>query len=119
MKKFLMEKKRVVIWNNDLKILLKNEYFDYYDREITDENLNQKKKIEEMEIEIPSLNHKKNNSLRHIYENKLKDNSNKANKLNQRICTNNKEEEYSNLATYKFPFSSRVNAEGPILPENW
>ena len=79
--------------------LLKNEYFDYYDRGITDENLNQKKKIEEMEIEIPSLNHKKNNSLRHIYENKLKDNSNKANKLNQRICTNNKEEEYSNLAT--------------------
>ena len=79
--------------------LLKNEYFDYYDREITDDSINQKKRIEEMEIEIPSLNHKKNNSLRHIYENKLKDNSNKANKLNQRICTNNKEEEYSNLAT--------------------
>ena len=35
--------------------LLKNEYFDYYDREIADKSINQKKRIEEMEIEIPSL----------------------------------------------------------------
>ena len=86
--------------NKNSKNKVKNDYANYYDKGKIEEKVLPKKEREDIEIEIPSLSNKKNNSLRHLYENKIiKDNSTKAMKSNQRILTNNKEEEYSNLAT--------------------
>ena len=73
---------------------LKNNFYD----NSHEQNINGKK-IEEMEIEIPYLNNKKNNSLTSLYENKLNDSGNKDNKINKRMLTKNKEDDYSNVAT--------------------
>ena len=85
--------------NSSAKNKIKNDYVNYYDKKDIEEKSFSKKQREDIKIEIPSLSNKKNYSLRHLYENKIKDNSNKAIKFNQRILTNNKEEENSNLAT--------------------
>ena len=61
---------------------------NFYDNNFNEQN---GKKIEEMEIEIP-LNNKKNNSLNSIYDNHDM-------KVNKRMLTKNKEDDYSNVAT--------------------
>ena len=66
--------------------------------DITEENAKEKK-IKEMEIEIPSLNNNRNNSLGYIYENNLNETDNKDIKINKRIFNKNKEDDYSNVAT--------------------
>ena len=78
--------------------LLKNNYLNYYDNKITEENIN-KKRVEEMEIEIPSLSNNKNNSLRQFHDKSLNDNENSPIKINKKIIYVNKEEDYSNVAT--------------------
>lgn len=61
---------------------------NFYDNNVNEQN---GKKIEEMEIEIP-LNNKKNNSLNSIYDNHEM-------KINKRMLTKNREDDYSNVAT--------------------
>ena len=85
--------------NSSAKNKIKNDYVNHYDKEDIEEKSFSKKQREDIKIDIPSLSNKKNYSLRNIYENKIKDNSNRAIRFTQRILTNNKEEENSNLAT--------------------
>ena len=88
---------------NDEVFIKKNRLFhktNLYnnDKEKTEEYLKEKK-IKEMEIEIPSLNNKKNNSLGNIYDNNILDNNCKAIKINKKIVYKTKEDDYSNVAT--------------------
>lgn len=91
---------------NDSEIYIKNKKTRLFnktnlynnDKEKTEECLNNKN-IKEMEIEIPSLNNKKNNSLGNIYENNILDNNCKAIKINKKLVYKMKEDDYSNVAT--------------------
>lgn len=98
--KFITKNKNII---NDMNIKsTKTRQFKkyYYNNSNDNEQNSNVRKIEEMEIKIPILNNKKNNSLTYIYGNKLDDSSgNKDIKINKRMLTKNKEDDYSNLAT--------------------
>ena len=84
-----------------LKYKKKNKLFNkknIYENDITEENVKEKK-IKEMEIEIPTLNNNKNNSLGYIYEKKLNETEENNIKSNKRVFYKNKEDDYSNVAT--------------------
>ena len=87
----------IYIKNKKDRLFHKTNLFNN-DKEKTEE-IETDKKIKEMEIEIPSLNNKKNNSLGNIYENKLLDSNCKAIKINKKIVYKTKEDDYSNVAT--------------------
>ena len=69
-----------------------------YENGIKEKNIKEKR-IKEMGIEIPSLNHKKNKSLKYIYETNLEKTENNDIKINKKILYKTKEEDYSNVTT--------------------
>ena len=79
------------------KLFNKKIIYDY-EKDINEQNAKEKK-IKEMEIVIPSLNNKKNNSLGNIYENKLNEINNKDIKISKKNYYKKREDDYSNVAT--------------------